>query len=416
MSEMVHSPIGASSAERWMNCPGSVTLAAKVKERELESTYAIEGTAAHELGERCLIAGLAPSMFLGTEVPVTTSIGTIVNIPVDQEMVDVISHYVSVIQCHMKIVNNDSLSHKGVMGKMFVETKFCLDWLHPMLFGTNDACIIGHEDIIVDDLKYGKGKKVYAKDNPQLKIYALGAMSLAENPIKNVKMGIIQKRFRGKPPVDLCDISGAELLDWAHTTLKPAADKAMSGSMEFNDSGNWCHFCKGKALCPLIRQEAASLTKIAFDPITKPTPTDIVLPTIEDMTPVQLTYIRNFCDVVEPWFKSVRSYVKTKALDTPGFFPDLKIVKGKKSRSWADEAATETYFKMILGEEAYKKKLHSVAQMEAACKNKGIELPADMVSTKQGTALVEIDNPKEVYDPKAGMFDSTHTETTKTVK
>ena len=398
MSEMLHSPIGASSAERWMNCPGSVTLAQQVQEKEAPSVYAAEGTAAHDLAEKCLVAGIPPSAFLGTKIN---------GFDVNQEMVDVIAHYVSTVHCHMKIVNKDS-AYAGAPGKLYVEKMFALDWVHPKMFGTNDAGIIGHEDIIVDDLKYGAGKKVYAKDNTQLKIYGLGAMALAENPVKNVKLGIVQKRYRGKPPVDLDDISGAELLDWAYTKLKPAADKAMSGSMEFNDSGNWCQFCKGKALCPLIRQEAAALTKIAFDPITKDTPPEIVLPAIEAMTPTQLTYIRNFCDVVEPWFTSVRKFVKKKALDEPGFFPELKIVKGRKSRKWSDDAASESHFKLIMGENAFDTKLKSVAQMETACKQLGIELPQDLVSTSVGTALVSKDDPKEEYDPNAGMFENIH--------
>ncbi|MDE2020994.1 MAG: DUF2800 domain-containing protein, partial [Patescibacteria group bacterium] len=50
-----HSPLGASSAERWLHCPGSIALAKKIVLPDAEeSEYAKEGTAAHEAAAFCL--------------------------------------------------------------------------------------------------------------------------------------------------------------------------------------------------------------------------------------------------------------------------------------------------------------------------------------------------------------------------
>lgn len=49
---MAHAKLSPSSAERWMSCPGSVALNEGKEDRG--SSYAAEGTAAHELAEKIL--------------------------------------------------------------------------------------------------------------------------------------------------------------------------------------------------------------------------------------------------------------------------------------------------------------------------------------------------------------------------
>src|SRR6202142_846621 len=52
----LHSPLGASSAERWMNCPGSTALVASLgpTDDQDDPEYRQRGILAHELASRCL--------------------------------------------------------------------------------------------------------------------------------------------------------------------------------------------------------------------------------------------------------------------------------------------------------------------------------------------------------------------------
>jgi len=49
---MAHARLSPSSGERWMTCPGSVKLTEGIEDKG--SSYAAEGTAAHEMAERIL--------------------------------------------------------------------------------------------------------------------------------------------------------------------------------------------------------------------------------------------------------------------------------------------------------------------------------------------------------------------------
>lgn len=53
-----HSKVGASSAKRWMACPGSVRLSEGIESKS--SKFSIEGTQAHALAEQWLTAGECP--------------------------------------------------------------------------------------------------------------------------------------------------------------------------------------------------------------------------------------------------------------------------------------------------------------------------------------------------------------------
>ena len=60
--------LGASSAARWMNCPGSVQLAESLPEQDTTTKYAAEGTVAHALAELALRMGVDPVMYVGKKI------------------------------------------------------------------------------------------------------------------------------------------------------------------------------------------------------------------------------------------------------------------------------------------------------------------------------------------------------------
>ena len=95
-------------------------------------------------------------------------------------------------------------------------------------FGTADALIIADGTLHIIDLKYGSGIEVSAEDNPQLKCYGLGALDQFGDlyDIDEVRLTIYQPRRQN---VSEWRLPASDLLVWADTLLKPAADLTWDG-------------------------------------------------------------------------------------------------------------------------------------------------------------------------------------------
>lgn len=117
-------------------------------------------------------------------------------------------------------------------------------------FGTGDCVIIADGTLNIVDYKHGKGVEVSALDNPQMKLYALGALELFDSiyDIENITMTIYQPRIAN---ISTCSVPMGELIDWAENVLKPTAELAFNGKGEFR-CGDWCRFCKAIAQCRYV--------------------------------------------------------------------------------------------------------------------------------------------------------------------
>jgi hypothetical protein len=145
---------------------------------------------------------------------------------------------------------------------MFEQRVDFSDWV-PDGFGTADVVILSKHSIRVIDLKFGKGVAVSSTDNPQLRLYALGAWSKFKEEwpeIKEVSYTIHQPRLDS---ISTDGTSISKLVDWANYYVKPKAKKAWSGSGEFLP-GEWCQFCKAKATCRARADFNNDLAKLEF--------------------------------------------------------------------------------------------------------------------------------------------------------
>ena len=130
---------------------------------------------------------------------------------------------------------------------MFEQKVDYSDWA-PDGFGTADVVILSEQSVHVIDLKFGKGIPVYALDNPQLRLYALGAWNKFKEDFPNIKE---LKYTIHQPRLDSISSDSTtlmKLLDWANYFVKPKAKKAWAGSGDFIP-GEWCQWCKAKAQC-----------------------------------------------------------------------------------------------------------------------------------------------------------------------
>jgi hypothetical protein len=369
-----HSVLGASSAHRWLACPGSIRLSEGIP--KTSSTYADEGTAAHRIAEDCLRSGMDAAKYLGGLIPVNGA-----NYEVTREMVDA-------VQLYLDLVREDLCAAPG--STIFVEHKFRLNWLYDGLFGTNDTMICEPFGVLkVYDFKYGAGVPVEADHNPQMMYYALGAAK--GDAYEEVELVIVQPRApHVEGPVRRFRMSIEELTAWGKDVLLPGAKATEDENAPLN-AGEHCRFCPALAVCPAQKALAVSVAKEVFadKPASPPSP--------DQLTNAELKKILDVSDLIEAWLGACRAYVQNLLETGRAKSVDIgyKIVAGKASRSWKDEKAAESWLSMLLDDEAYTKKLLSPAQAEKLLKGDAKAAVKELVEEKRGNTLVPLSDKRE---------------------
>lgn len=292
-----HSPIGASGMKRWKNCPGSVKLAQGVP--KYTSAAADEGTQAHILGEKILVAKR-------DKKPMPCMM------EYDDEMIDAVMIYVD----HML-----SLQRPGCV--QLYEHRFHLKDIHPDLYGTADGVTYYPDEklLIISDYKHGAGVYVDATKNDQLLYYALGAVLTLGFAVKKVRIEIIQPRINSAEAIrpwecDIFDIweFADTLREYAKRTEDPNAPLA---------AGEWCRFCPAAPVCPLIKQQARALAQRVFSPIKK-----VDYDELEDTL--------DWLPVLEGWISSTREFAYNRGM-AGHKFKRHKIVAKRATRQYKNE-------------------------------------------------------------------------------
>ena len=230
-----HAQLGASSAHRWIACPGSVQLSSGRPTYETE--HSRRGTVAHHVIERCLKENLKSKVFLGTEID---------GIEVDENMVESTQVFLDYITTLTKI--------PGAI--WFSERQFSLAKLNPpaAMFGTADVIVYlpSLRQLHVPDYKNGSGVVVEAKGNPQLRYYGLGALlelqdELGPVPVDEIILTIVQPNaFHPAGVVRSDHIAYTELLDFADELI--AAAKRTGDPDAPLVAGSHCRFCPASAV------------------------------------------------------------------------------------------------------------------------------------------------------------------------
>ena len=305
-----HALLSASSAHRWLECPPSVKLTADIPDTAGEA--AAEGTLAHSIVEERLDSiiekGIWPKK-AGAKLRMDERYR-----PVMEEHADTMVGYV------MEIF--DRLAEEGCDPVLMSEQRLDFSRWVPDGFGTGDALIVADGVIHVIDYKYGKGVPVYAEDNPQLRLYALGAYEAydALYDIQTVVTHIVQPRLDSLTSEEL---TAAELLKWADEYVAPRAQLAMNGDGEMHP-GEWCRFCKVRATCRARAEQQLALAQYEFK-------SPLVL------TPEEIGDILGRVDELAKWAKSVKDYALQAAVSNGETFPGWKLVRGRANRKLTDE-------------------------------------------------------------------------------
>lgn len=312
---MGHAILSPSAASRWMACTPSARLEQGFENKS--SSYADEGTLAHAVGE-CMLRELAG--FINHAEAETIMAVHMNNQYYNKELHDYAEGYAYFVwnQC------------KSGITELFIETRLDMTDYVEEGFGTGDAIVVGDRVLIFSDLKYGKGVPVYAEENKQLMIYALGAYKEFGHiyEIDMIQMNIYQPRIDN---ISQWEISVADLLEWAQNELKPRAALAYAGEGEFSP-GKACTFCRAKATCKALHDYNMQLATLEF---RNP----------DLLTDEEVALVLQRSDMFSKWIDAVAGYALSTAVSGEKTWPGMKIVEGRSVRKYSSESVVEETLK-----------------------------------------------------------------------
>lgn len=346
-----HAILSASSSHRWLHCLPSARL--ELEFDNTSGTAAEEGSAAHALSEH----KLKKALHIRSKRPIS-------NYDSD-EMEECTDAYVDFVMEQVELARN-SCNDPIVL----IEKRLDFSCYVPEGFGTGDCLIISDERLHIIDFKYGMGVLVDAVDNPQMKLYALGALEIYDSlyDIEEVSMTIFQPR---RENVSTWTVPVEELKCWAEEELKPKAVKAYNGEGEYIP-GDWCTFCKAAVRCRARAEEKLKLAQTEFKmpPLLTDNEIEEILFILPDLT---------------KWANEITSYATDAAVNHGKEWNGFKVVEGRSVRKYKDEDAIAEKAVSSGFKDIYRKSLIPMTEMQKLMgKTKFEEILGDLIYKPPG--------------------------------
>lgn len=359
-----HALLSASSAARWLACPPSAVAAEAYPDQDTEFTR--EGTLAHEVAE------YYARTYNGEKPAALQTEG------VNPEMVENAERYAEYIQEHK--------TQDGAI--VLLEERVDYSPWAPDGFGTCDCIIIQGDTLTVIDYKYGKGVAVEAAGNPQMRLYALGALHKYgfAYDIEKVETHVFQPRISN---ISEEQITTDALLEWGEE-VKPVAELAAKGEGYYTP-GMHCKFCPHAGRCRALTDVCTEYVQHKGVSIKVPV-----------LAPHEVAEVLKMEPLVTLWLKRVRDQALTTMLNGEQV-PGWKVVEGKQgNRKWTDElqVAEALAAAGYSREDITETKLLSPAAMDKVVgKKKAAELLAGMIDRAPGAPTIAPENDKrQPYD------------------
>ena len=341
-----HAVLSPSAAKRWLTCPPSARLEEKLKERfgDKSSPFAEAGTQAHALAEQKLRREIG-------EINKFTYDEVFKQMKADRPEMDwtridwATDIYVDTVMEHYYAAKKTCPD-----AELLIEQRYDVSEYIPGCFGTSDAVVVSDDLLVVLDYKNGSGVPVSAVENPQARIYGLGA-TIALGVLfgfKKVKNVIVQPNLDS---ITYEFLTKEELLTWGQE-INPIARLAWKGKGEYK-AGDHCRFCAARALC---YHRAAAAMQIFDTGMQNPG----ILPDEE------IPRILEYADIAEGWIKDIRDYARSQALKGQ-HWNGFKLVAGRRPpRKWSDPETVVDQLSRAgySDDQIYDKKLISVGDAE----------------------------------------------------
>ncbi len=356
---MSHAILSPSSAKRWINCPPSALINAEAPQQD--TVYTREGTLAHavaELKARKYFLGVGPRKYAADLKKLKT----------DELWQDEMDRHTDT---YLEVLK-DLAAAFPEPPHVALEVQVNFSEYVPEGFGTADCLMIGGNVLQIVDFKYGKGVDVDAVENPQMMLYALGALLDYEAiyDIDLVRMAIVQPRTKAEPAT--WEISAEGLRRWAGAVVAPAAALAAKGKGEFAE-GDWCRFCAIRGSC---RARAGANTALE----------DFGMKLPPELNNEEVARALTLGQRLASWLSDLQDYALRACLEgreIPGF----KAVEGRSVRAWTnqDDAFNAARSAGVPEEMLYERKPVTLAALEKLMGKKPFaEALADYVTTPPG--------------------------------
>lgn len=325
-----HAVLSASGSHRWLNCLPSARL--ELEFENSESNAAAEGTAAHALCEH----KLKKALHMRSKRPVSAYNA--------DEMEEHSDAYVEFVMEQLELAKQSCTDPL-----ILIEQRLDFSCYVPQGFGTGDCIIIEDKNLHIIDFKYGMGVLVDAVDNPQMKLYALGALEIYDSlyDIEEVSMTIFQPR---RENVSTWTIRVEDLKAWAEKELQPKAKKAYDGEGEYLP-GEWCTFCRAAVKCRARAEEKLKLAQSEFKlpPLLTDSEIEEVLSKLSDLT---------------KWANEIIAYATDAAVNHGKEWHGFKVVEGRSVRKYKDEDAVAKVAKANGYKDIYRQSLITLTEMQ----------------------------------------------------
>jgi len=325
-----HAVLSASSSHRWLNCSPSARLEQEFEDRETEA--AAEGTAAHALCEHKLRRALKRQ----SRKPISKY---------DCEEMD--THTDNYVQFVLETIAQAKEHCADPI--INIEQRLDFSCYVPHGFGTGDCIIIADKTLHIIDFKYGQGVLVEAEQNPQMMLYALGALRIYDTlyDIEDVAMTIYQPR---RENISTWTISVSDLEAWAKNVLVPKAKLAFEGKGDYMP-GPWCTFCKAAVKCRARAEEKLALARYEFaqPPLLTDAEIEEILGKLDDLT---------------RWAEEIKAYAQDAALNHGKQWHGYKVVEGRSVRKYSNEAAVIEAANAAGYHDIFRRSLLPITEME----------------------------------------------------
>lgn len=388
----LHAVLSASASKRWLSCPPSARMEERLRGvfGEKSSPFAREGTLAHAVAELKLRRAIGEINDFSYKEQCRVLNEQFKDLGgITHEMERATDDY-----CDIVLGKLYEAQRLDPGARLFIELRLDFSPWVPEGFGTGDATIVSNFTLEVCDLKYGKGVKVSAVENPQARLYGLGATYMLGDlyDFTHVRNTIIQPRVNDSPVTEET-LTREELLEWGES-IKPTAQLAWKGLGE-HSPGDHCKFCAAKAIC-------AARAAMAMRGFTS----GFASPGLIDDS--EIPGILAVADVAEAWIKDVRAYARNQAIQGHQW-PGYKLVRGRKgNRQWSDEdAVRDQLARAGLTEEQYlNRKLRTPGEIEKAMGKQAFEAIVKKYVTQPEGALnlVSEDDARVEYSSADAAF------------
>lgn len=372
MSE--HAKLSASGSDRWLSCTRSPAFEAQFP--ELPNTkFSEEGTFAHAVAEQAL------SVYLGLEVK-----------PLPPELLhydspDLREHVNTYVSYAITLIEEAKALDSSCV--VLLEQRVDFSRWVPEGFGTADLIVISSNVAYVVDLKFGKGLKVDAPRNTQLRLYALGALEMFQHlhGFDHTVTVISQPRLGHTSSAVYFNL---DLLLWAEEVVAPTAKLAWAGEGAFVP-GDHCRWCRGKAQCPARNESNLAIARHDFaEPAS--------------MSDSAIAEVLVKAQQLHAWVRDLEEFAYSQAM-AGRTWPGFKLVEARSSRKFTDvTAAAQVLIDAgISNDDIFERNLRSLTGLETKLgRNKFAQLLGDLVAKTPGKpTLVPVDDKRPEFYPLA---------------